>query len=338
MVIICHAGPPRDPLASFRQFADEYLDTSNWQELYKDRQGETWGRGGGFPREDGTLAKPPDVQKFLLEQSEQQVFDSPQKRFSGANTWKPSLFGLTLEKVLQLGKEASPWSAVAQILPTKSLRDQFKPRYVTSSRWESIFEGSTALILGGGLGSPHHLDYIDWDLLHEDATEERMSEDDPAWPDIEMTTTDAWGVNIGQRKWFHTVDRFQNGADRLHNWAHDLAIYDTAEQQLTCALGKARIQQGPFQGIYSLGWPTVGQFIALEKAYGVPAHLHAVECGDAYLLRRGTPHLVINSGFACSVAGDNVYHSACGAGPQQSWVDRSWRHITRGLYYSLRGG
>jgi hypothetical protein len=54
-----------------------------------------------------------------------------------------------------------------------------------------------------------------------------------------------------------------------------------------------------------LPWPTASQWAMLRTEYGIPTHFHELFPGDAYFIRRGTLHLVLNSdGFSISFAGD----------------------------------
>lgn len=323
MVIVCGYGG-RNAHDAFKIFAEKTLDLPAWKTRFQEqhKRGEA-----PFRSENGTRVSPPndDMQSFLLAKSRAGV---SVERFSGAHVWHPSVFGLTLSKVRKLCAPHTPNNAMSQIIPGWGVaRDKFTG--VVPRIQEQIFQDTTALILAGGMGSPHHIDFIDWHLTteYQQGYTESTSRD---W-ELQIGPTDAWAVNIAGRKWAHTVDRFTDGVDRLFDWAHELGIYQTANQQRVCALGKLRMMQGPFQGVNSVGWPTIGQFLALEDMFRVPAHLHNIESGDGYMLRRGAPHLFLNSEFACSVAGDNLLEGSLVAGPP-SWIEQTWTPMTRGHF------
>jgi hypothetical protein len=107
---------------------------------------------------------------------------------------------------------------------------------------------------------------------------------------------------------------------KLIQWAHDHELWPPATggklshqesyiKHLYKTVGhnkdptkKILIPMDVFGARFSFGWPTAAQWHSLRVDYGVPNHFHVLYPGDAYVIRNGTFHMVVNEGVSFTLA------------------------------------
>jgi hypothetical protein len=112
---------------------------------------------------------------------------------------------------------------------------------------------------------------------------------------------------------------------KLIQWAHDKKLWPPATEGKvsdeetyirhlynTVVLNtnpnkKAVMPINVFGARFSFGWPTAAQWHSLRVDYGVPNHFHVLYPGDAYVIRNGTFHMVVNEGVSFTLAWDDLF-------------------------------
>ena len=159
------------------------------------------------------------------------------------------------------------------------------PDRQTSTLDANIIDFSFAVVIGGE-GSPPHIDTIT-DLLSADPTDG----DDARFT---LETSLAIGYIIQGIKYFWALPPRKGYSDRFIEFYRTRLPVDMTENQQTY---REQIFDGdvpfPFQGRYSMGWPSEGDWDQM-KIKGVNNHFHRVIAGDRYIIVDGAFHAVIN--------------------------------------------
>jgi hypothetical protein len=255
---------------------------------------------------NGREFTPPHMRAFF-EATDKALSSShllPELAFTCPQLWRPDVSCLAWKEVRNFvdslkgmhGPSARPWR---DLFPGLSTRDTCHQK---SNVWiKKWWEHSSALLVAGGYGSPHHLDTICSDPFCGPT----MTLRDHA----QTTPTDAWGLVLGPGTKLCSIvnRRSERHMTALGMWAADMDLGKTALQKKYSRLWKNKRLPTSFQGSYSMGWPTIGEALLLEQAYKVPYHFHWLRPNDWYMICRGTPHTVVNCGVSSSIAGDNFY-------------------------------
>ena len=136
----------------------------------------------------------------------------------------------------------------------------------------AIINMSMALLVGG-IGSPPHFDTL-----------KNIASGD-------VRTALAVGYIIQGIKYFWAVPPKGGYAVHFHQVFPQTVQPTKAEVMYRADLDNGVVPH-PFQGEYSLGWPTVSQWVKIGKQ--IPNHFHEVIANDRYIVTEGSWHCVIN--------------------------------------------
>jgi hypothetical protein len=292
---------PPPTTTSFVEFFEKLTAGKGWAVM--DKRVKRVESAGCIKYSGGAEELPPEMHKWFTSQEEEHKTRTPlsclppSQSWTCPGLWMPKRCGLLHANLKQHVEElpVGPWRS---LFPGLSTQDRCYLDQVDAQEW---FDVSSGLLCAAGAGSPFHFDTICPGI-------ELSASVTPATYDA-ITPTDAWGMLIGPgRKFVSVVDR--KNAAHIHGlctWAQELLVPATDDQDEYVQRLGARQIPFPFQGVHSVGWPTLGQTLLLEQFYGVPSHFHHIDPGDWYMICRGTPHTVVNEGFTAAIAGDNFY-------------------------------